>query len=305
MFYHNWGSPADYASRLPELLFRHDLAEPAELQCGQAGASWLACPSQCFNISGSFQRNERHHLMVTARNPPAASASSALLPTIWVTPLNHSDGNGTVQTLITGQSKVGAVCTGPVLHSPSNSNQHQLFDACNLSTSLGVHVGNQNDTELCIGALQGHVETLLAASPGNSTPQGILPLELQVPPLMAPWPPNSSTSSGCPDQSAPSARAGHGCISCSGGSVSTAPDGALHGCHCIGTHAPMQAHPGRVPTFGVQLWHPSYIQTCWMSQSLVTRHALWTRWHLSMETATDCSAKDTKATQLLCLNLVG
>eukprot|EP00892_Ulva_mutabilis_P007703 jgi/Ulvmu1/5304/UM022_0098.1 len=230
-FHHNWGSPADNAVRLPEILFRHDMTTTPQLQCGQTGASWLACPSQCFNVSGTFPRNTRHHFRLTVSNPPVSGPSTTLLPTIWATPLKHSHPNGTIKTTITGQSKTGAVCTGPVLHSPSAIAQNQLFDACDLSSRLAVYASNGSEPEPCIAALQAHVQSLVAAAPPNATQTDMLPAELRAPPLLSPWPPSSTVSTACPLGSAASARAGHGCISCEGGAVTTSTTGASE-CEC-------------------------------------------------------------------------
>lgn len=164
--------------------------------------------------------------MATVRNPQASEASSLRLPQVWVTPLKHSYEDGMLRTVIAGQSKTGAVCSGPILHNKFSVPQQQLFDACSMSNDLGVYIGDQSSSESCLLALQAHVQSLQAAAPANASQTALLPLELQVPPLLSPWPPNNTITWSCSNSSAVSARGGKQCISCDGGTLSSTADGA-------------------------------------------------------------------------------
>lgn len=178
--------------------------------------------------------------MATVRNPPANdSSTSLLLPKIWVTPLKHDQGNGTLRTIIAGQSKTGAVCSGPTSHNSSMDSQQRLFDPCSMLSQLGVYIVNQSSPEACISSLQAHVQSLMATASANATQASVLPSELQAPPLLSPWPPNDTSALSCSAGSVASVREGRQCISCEGGTLNATAPGALPNsirCNCNAVH---------------------------------------------------------------------
>jgi hypothetical protein len=169
------------------------------------------------------------------------------LPLIWTAPLKLEEHNGTTQLRVSGPTKLGSTCGSPAYHVLTALS---LVDTCNLAQELGLSVAVGASADTCVAQLKAHAAVL--PSPGASFE---LPLEMQFPPLLQPWPPRPVSRAVCASDEARSHRNPAECISCKWGSVTANRTGEAL-CHA-------QQHAGARPCCTC-VWR--YPHRPWMDQ---------------------------------------
>lgn len=167
-------------------------------RCGKESANDLAhCRSECVLLWGSWKRNTRVEVTLSVRHP-LAEESPADLPILWTAPV-MLQGNDSL--VVTGPSKLGATCDGPMLHSSLSASR--LLDACSVARSQGIDVPSGSPSgDDCVDAIQSHRDGMSSGvgSGVNGTVAATavqLPDALRWPPIVQPWPPQGTTDVTC------------------------------------------------------------------------------------------------------------
>ena len=156
---------------------------------------------------------------------PAPSQSPSDLPVIWTAPLKLQGNNSLV---VSGPSKLGSTCEGPVHHARAVANSPALVDACSIAEAQGVPVpAAQPTADDCLEGLLSHRDDLVAAAVQ-------LPEALQWPPIVVPWPPEGANNTNCASGGVQSARDPQECISCLWGTNALEPSGEHAAASSIG-----------------------------------------------------------------------